>query len=181
MENRVKINFHMGLRKEWLLKMGLLDKLLKKQDDKTVYAPMNGTYIPLKEIPDEVFSSGVLGQGCGIEPEEGQVVAPVEGKVGVIADTKHSIAIIAKDGREFLIHVGMDTVDMKGDGFDVLVNENDNIKVGDVLLKFDPEKIKKAGHPVTTAFVVVNSDSYSHIAFETGVSRKACEIIGTVE
>lgn len=135
-----------------------------------VYAPIAGQYIPLEQIPDPVFSEGTLGQGCGIEPDEGRVYAPASGKVETVADTRHAIGILADDGTEYLIHVGMDTVDMKGRGFAPKVAAGDRVTAGQLLMEFDMDEIKKAGHPTTTAFVVTNSEDYGGI--HLGVGRK---------
>lgn len=135
-----------------------------------VYAPIAGRYIPLEQIPDPVFSEGTLGQGCGIEPDEGRVYAPASGKVETVADTRHAIGILADDGTEYLIHVGMDTVDMKGKGFAPKVAAGDRVTAGQLLMEFDMDEIKKAGHSTTTAFVVTNSEDYGGI--HLGVGRK---------
>ena len=135
-----------------------------------VYAPIAGQYIPLEQIPDPVFSEGTLGQGCGIEPDEGRVYAPASGKVETVADTRHAIGILADDGTEYLIHVGMDTVDMKGKGFAPKVAAGDRVTAGQLLMEFDMDEIKKAGHSTTTAFVVTNSEDYGGI--HLGVGRK---------
>lgn len=169
--------------------MGLFDKLLGRaapipQIDVVkggIYAPITGQYIPLERIPDEVFSQGILGQGCGIEPEEGLVVAPVNGTVTQVADTKHAVGISTEDGADFLIHVGMDTVDMKGDGFTVKVKAGDKVSCGQTLLTFDMKKIRAAGHPTTTAFVLTNSDDFSKLEIENGKRFEKTEKIGQWE
>lgn len=146
-----------------------------------IYAPITGQYIPLEKIPDEVFSQGILGQGCSIEPEEGLVVAPVNGTVTQVADTKHAVGISTEDGADFLIHVGMDTVDMKGDGFTVKVKAGDKVSCGQTLLIFDMKKIRAAGHPTTTAFVLTNSDDFSKLEIENGKRFEKTEKIGQWE
>lgn len=166
--------------------MGLFDKLLKRevpapQIDTAkggIYAPIIGQYIPLDQIPDEVFSQGILGLGCGIEPEEGLVVSPVNGTITQVADTKHAIGIASEDGAEFLIHVGLDTVAMQGDGFTVKVKAGDKVFCGQSLLSFDMAKIRAAGHPATTAFLLTNSDEYPELRIETGKHFEKCEKIG---
>ena len=146
----------------------------------TVYAPITGKYIALEELPDEVFSQGFLGQGCGVEPEDNTVYSPVDGEIVQVAETKHAIGIQSPDGVEVLVHVGMDTVNMKGYGFDVKVNLGDKVKAGDMLMTFDAEKIKAAGYPTTTAIVITNSDECNEIAFSTGKSYTKAEEIGTI-
>lgn len=167
--------------------MGLFDKFLKKAAPKVstepnaLYAPITGKYIPLEEIPDEVFSQGVLGQGCGIEPDEGEVVAPVNGTITQVAETKHAVGVTADDGAEILIHIGMDTVDMNGAGFTVKVKEGDKVSCGQSLLLFDMGKIRAAGHPVTTAFIVTNSDDYPNMAINSGNHFAKTEKIGQLK
>ena len=145
-----------------------------------VHAPITGRYIPLEEIPDQVFSQGFLGQGCGVEPEDNTVYSPVDGEIVQVAETKHAVGIQSSDGAEILIHVGMDTVDMKGEGFTPKVKLGDKVKIGDPLLVFDTDKIKAAGHPLTTAIVITNSDEFTEIAFATGKSCNKAEEIGTI-
>lgn len=129
----------------------------------TVYAPFRGTVIPLEEIGDGVFSSGVLGQGIGMKPEEETVYAPFDGKIVQIAETKHAIGILSNDNVELLIHVGMDTVAMNGKGFDILVSEGDNVRCGQKLMTFSKKAITDAGYPDTTAIVVTNSADFAGI------------------
>ena len=129
----------------------------------TVYAPFSGNAIALEEIPDPVFSEGILGKGCGLEPGEETVCAPFNGTVTQVIDTKHAVGVTSKDGVELLIHVGMDTVAMNGEGFTCLVKEGDAVKMGQKLMTFSMEAIKAAGHPVTTAVVVTNADDFADI------------------
>lgn len=151
-----------------------------KAKNVTVYAPITGKYIPLEELPDEVFSQGFLGQGCGVEPEDNTVYSPIDGEIVQVAETKHAVGIQTPDGVEVLVHVGMDTVNMKGYGFDVKVNLGDKVKAGDMLMTFDAEKIKAAGYPTTTAIVITNSDDCTEIAFDTGKNYTKSEKIGTI-
>lgn len=120
-----------------------------------IKAPLSGRVIPLEEIPDQVFSQGVLGEGVGIEPADNVVLAPADGEVTVVmADSGHACGMKLDNGVELLIHVGMNTVAMAGEGFQLHVKEGDRVHLGDKLITFDPEKIRQAGHPTTTAFVV---------------------------
>lgn len=140
-----------------------------------VKSPITGRIIPLDQIPDQVFSQGVLGEGVGIEPTGTEVLAPGDGTVcSVMEDSKHACGIQLDNGVEVLIHVGMDTVEMAGDGFQLHVQEGDRVRLGDKLITFDPEKIRKAGHPVTTAFVVTESAGHT-LRFITDVDAKAGE------
>ncbi len=125
-------------------------------------AVAQGLFIPMEEIPDPTFSQGVLGACCGVEPETGKVYSPMDGKISTLADTLHAIGIEA-EGVELLIHVGIDTVEMKGDGFKSHVQEGQTVKKGDLLLSMDLEKIKAAGHPATIMVAVTNSDDLTSV------------------
>ena len=122
-----------------------------------VLQPTKGKVIAREEIPDETFAAGILGDGVGIEPEEGVVVAPFDGEVTSVAESKHAVGL-ESNGMEVLIHVGVDTVGMNGDGFAPAVKEGDKVKAGQKLLTFDRAKIKAAGHPDTVVVLLTNSD-----------------------
>lgn len=167
--------------------MGLFNKLFSKEketaievatEENTMYLPIEGEVIPLEKIGDGVFSEGILGPGCGINPKEETVYAPVNGTITTLADTKHAIGIMSDDGVEVLIHVGMDTVDMNGTGFVVLVSLDQKVKCGQPILKFSMDKIKAAGHPTTTAFVVTNADDFAEIkVLRTGDTGKLTAVM----
>ena len=123
----------------------------------TVLQPVKGNVIAREAIPDDTFASGVLGDGVGIEPEDELVVAPFDGTISSVAESQHAIGIEA-NGMEMLIHVGVDTVNMQGDGFTCLVKEGDEVKAGQPLIRFDREKIKAAGYSDTVAVLLTNSD-----------------------
>ena len=131
----------------------------------TVLQPTPGKVIPHTEIPDETFATGVLGTGVGIEPTEGIVVAPYDGEISSVAETQHAVGITGPGDMELLIHVGVDTVAMNGDGFRCLVAEGDQVKAGDVLIAFDRDKIKAANHPDTVVVLLTNSDDYDDVAY----------------
>ena len=125
-----------------------------------ILAPGKGNVIKRDEIPDPTFASGILGDGVGIEPEAGVVVAPFDGTIATVTDSRHAIGLEGPEGTQVLIHVGIDTVNMQGDGFELLVAQGDTVKAGQKLLNFDMDKIKKAGYSATTAVLVANSDDY---------------------
>ena len=138
-----------------------------------VTAPLSGRVIPMEEIPDQVFSQGILGEGVGIEPTGNVVVAPADATVcSVIEDSRHAVGLTLDNGAELLIHVGIDTVSMNGDGFQLHVKAGDRVRLGDKLITFDPEKIKAAGHPTTTAFLVTDPGDLAP-TFETNVDAQA--------
>ena len=128
-----------------------------------VKSPAVGTLVPQDQIPDATFASGVLGAGLGITPSKGIVVAPVDGTISTVAESKHAIGISTESGLELLIHVGVDTVQMNGDGFSPAVAEGDTVKQGDLLLNFDIDKIHKAGYADTVVFLLTNSDDYNDV------------------
>ena len=138
-----------------------------------VTAPLSGRVIPMEEIPDQVFSQGILGEGVGIEPTGNVVVAPANATMcSVIEDSRHAVGLTLDNGAELLIHVGIDTVSMNGDGFQLHVKAGDRVHLGDKLITFDPEKIKAAGHPTTTAFLVTDPGDLAP-TFETNVDAQA--------
>ena len=128
-----------------------------------VKSPAVGTLVPQEQIPDATFASGVLGAGLGITPSKGVVVAPVDGTISTVAESKHAIGISTDSGLELLIHVGVDTVAMNGDGFSPAVAEGDTVKAGDLLLNFDIDKIHKAGYADTVVFLLTNSDDFNDV------------------
>lgn len=128
--------------------------------EKALFAPLKGNVISREEIPDQTFASGVLGDGVGIEPETGEVVAPFDGEISSVTDTCHAVGITGPGEMEVLIHVGIDTVNMKGEGFNLLVSEGDKVKAGQKLMTFDIAKIREAGYSTTTAVLLTNSDDY---------------------
>ena len=133
-----------------------------------VYAPVTGTAIPSEEIPDETFATGVLGRGVGIQPDEGVIAAPCDGEISTVAETKHAVGISTPDGMELLIHVGVDTVAMGGDGFECFVQEGQQVKAGEKLIAFDREKIAAASHPDVVVLLVTNSDDYEELTIQPG-------------
>lgn len=136
-------------------------------DENTIAAPMNGNAIPLEEVPDETFAQGVLGLGAAIEPNEGKVVAPADGTVETIFDTKHAIGLSLNNGAEILIHIGINTVELGGEGYKAFVAEGDKVKKGQTLITFDMDFIKSKGYKLVTPVIVTNSDDYSEIELKT--------------
>ena len=129
----------------------------------SLYAPVSGTVIQQMDIPDEVFSSGMLGEGIGIIPNEGRFVSPVKGTVIDITPTLHAYSILSDDGAEILIHIGIDTVELKGKGFKNLVNIGDKVDVGTPIANVELDVIDMEGYPRTTAIIIINSDVLSQL------------------
>ena len=128
-----------------------------------VIAPAVGTLVEQAEIPDDTFASGVLGEGVGINPTEGVIFAPFDGEITSVADSKHAIGLANDAGMEVLIHVGVDTVAMNGEGFDDKVAEGDKVKAGQVIMTFDRDAIKKANHPDCVVVLLTNSDDFADV------------------
>lgn len=162
--------------------LGFKDSAEEKESDKTaqtqenegakkerlnikecVCSPVRGEVISLEQVPDEVFSKGILGQGIAVIPTEGKVVAPFDGTVATIIDSKHAVGIQDENGIEMLVHVGIDTVELKGQHFNCLVSEGEKIKKGQTLLTFDIEAIKKAGFSIVTPVVISNTDDFLEV------------------
>mgnify|MGYP000869565616 CR=1 FL=1 len=128
-----------------------------------VLAPMDGRLIPLSEVPDPVFSSGAMGMGIAVEPTSGTVYAPVGGTIIVTMDSGHAYGIRTADGVEVLVHVGLDTVNLKGEGFSPKVKQGDVVNAGDVLAEVDLDAIKAAGYSTTTVVVITNSAAQAEV------------------
>ena len=126
-------------------------------------ADAKGAFVPMENIPDEVFAQGILGTCCGIDPSEGKVFAPAGGEITQAPDSGHALGIMTTAGVEVLIHVGVDTVEMKGDGFSPKVKVGDKVKKGDLLLEMDLGKIAAAGHPAVVITVVTNTDDFKAV------------------
>lgn len=139
------------------------NKMISDNKETIICAPVSGKVICREDIPDETFASGIMGEGVGIKPEEEIIVAPFDGEITSVVDTGHAVGLTSSNGVELLIHVGVDTVKMQGDGFQVFVTEGQKVKTGEKLLKFDRDKIRKAGYSDTTAVLVTNSDDYSSV------------------
>ena len=127
-----------------------------------VIQPVIGTVIARESIPDDTFAAGILGDGVGIQPEDETVYAPFDGKISSVAESKHAVGL-ESNGMEVLIHVGVDTVNMNGDGFTCLVNEDDEVKAGQPLIRFDRAKIKAAGYSDTVVVLLTNSDDLENV------------------
>lgn len=125
-----------------------------------VLAPVKGEVVELANVPDSAFAEKVLGDGVAIIPEDGKVYSPVNGQVSCLMDTKHGIALTSEDGLEILIHVGLETVELQGKYFKAHVNNQDQVKEGELLLEFDLEAIKKAGYNPITPVLVTNADEF---------------------
>ena len=149
-----------------------------KAETVTLKAVCDGRTLPLSEVPDNVFSQGIMGEGMAFEPTGDTIYAPADAKVSVVMeDSRHACGLALTDGTELLIHIGIDTVDMKGDGFTLFVHEGDQVKAGDKLITFSPEKIAAAGHPKTTVFIVTEPAGHTDMQFHAGLDVKHGETV----
>ncbi len=123
-----------------------------------VVAPVTGRAVPLTEVPDEAFAGGHMGQGVAIEPTEGKLIAPFDGTVVHVIKSNHAVMVENAEGLQFLFHIGINTVSLKGEGFTSHVTTGDAVKAGQILIEFDIAKIKEAGYPVITPIIVTNAD-----------------------
>lgn len=143
--------------------MGLFDFLKKKNNEEwfEIYSPLNGRVIDLSEVPDDAFAQKMVGDGCAIEPAEGAIYAPVAGDIDVF-ETNHAVSFETPNGLEMIVHFGIDTVALKGEGFNRVVT-SDNVKVGDKLIEYDLEFLKEKAPSVRTPIIISNMDSVERI------------------
>ena len=146
----------------------------------TIASPLNGEVVPLTEVKDETFASEMMGKGIAINPTEGKVVSPINGTVQMIFKTKHAIGLKSEDGAEILIHIGMDTVQLDGKHFTAHVKDGDKVKVGDTLVEFDMDAIKKEGYELVTPVIITNTMEYLEIVPKEIKSVNAGEDIITI-
>ena len=148
--------------------MGFFKKLFgKKTDD--LYAPMAGKAVPITEVPDPTFAEGMLGNGIAIEPADGKVYAPCDATVDMMFTTGHAVSLVADNGAEVLIHVGLETVSLEGKPFTVHVANGDKVTKGQLLIEVDLEAVKAAGLPTITPMLICNTDDYT--TFNTFVGK----------
>ncbi|WP_019720298.1 PTS sugar transporter subunit IIA [Heyndrickxia coagulans] len=145
----------------------------KKAAVEELVAPMSGKVVQIEDVPDEVFSRKMIGDGIAIEPDEGVVVSPVDGEVVQFFPTKHAVGLKTKSGLEILIHIGMETVALNGEGFEGFVQQGDRVKAGDKLVTFDLEQIRERAESIISPVVVTNFDAVDTLSktAETSVKR----------
>lgn len=156
----------------------LEQKKLKNEDKKTVTAFLSGKVIPLKEVGDGVFSEGIMGDGFAILPETETLYSPVDAEITVLMeDSRHACGLRLDNGMEILLHIGIDTVSMNGDGFAYLVQEGEKVCAGTPLIRFDRKKIKEAGHPDVTVCIITEQGNAENVHFYTGIQAEANKTI----
>ena len=142
--------------------MGIFKKLFGKPMDE-LFAPVAGNAVPVSKVPDPTFADEILGKGIAVEPTEGKVFAPCDATVDMMFETGHAVSLVADCGAEILIHVGLETVSLKGEHFTVHAATGDKVRKGDLLIEFDLEAIKAAGFNTITPMVICNSTDYATI------------------
>lgn len=152
--------------------MGFFDFLKKRSTGELIGSPIDGEAIESAKIKDPTFSEEMLGKGMAVQPLDGKVYAPVNGSVAMVFDTKHAISIVSEGGAELLIHIGLDTVSLKGEPFTIHVKADDQVKKGDLIAEVDLEMIKAAGLETTTPVIICNSDEYKEVKRFTGKTVK---------
>lgn len=136
----------------------MLDFFKKKDDTVVLYKPLEGKVIDITDVKDDMFSSGVMGDGVAIEPESETILSPCDGKILLIPRTLHAVALESSNGAEILIHIGIDTVELKGQGFTCHVSVGDMVKRGDKLVSFDRAYIEGEGKALTTPIIIANAE-----------------------
>ena len=155
--------------------MGLFDKIFGSKDTKTVdveiYAPLSGEIVNIEDVPDVVFSEKIVGDGIAIRPNGNKIVAPVDGVVGKIFETNHAFSMESKEGVELFVHFGIDTVELKGEGFTRVAQEGQSVKRGDTIIEFDLALLEQKAKSVLTPVVISNMDEI------TNIDKKAGEVV----
>lgn len=142
-----------------------------------IKAPAKGQLIALDNVPDEVFSTGMMGQGVAIQPSNGEILSPIDGTVQTIFPTKHALGLVGEQGEEVLIHMGLDTVNLQGKGFDILVTEGQTVSVGDPLVNMDLPTIQTAGYQTITPIILTNSADFGSVTSPAEKTVEAGDVI----
>ena len=156
-------------------------KKKEKEYYDVVAAPLKGEAVPSSEVNDPTFAEEMLGKGMAIKPSEGKVYAPFDGTVAMVFETKHAVSLVSDKGTEILIHVGLDTVMLKGQHYTTHVDSGAAVKKGDLLLEFDMEAIKAAGYEVITPVIVCNADDYKDVIRTTGTQVEPGDVVMQLE
>lgn len=150
----------------------------KKENEKfIIYSPLNGKVINIKEVKDPAFNEEILGRGVAIVPTDGTLYAPCDGKISNLIETSHAVGLTTDFGAEVLMHIGFDTVKLKGKYFKAYVNEGDKVKKGDKLIEFDIEKIKDNAFDITTPIVICNYEKFNNLSYNLSETKVGDTII----
>src|ERR1700737_4831321 len=142
------------------------------QDGIVLLAPLTGLVVPLAEVPDPVFAGGMFGDGVGIDPLEGRLVAPCEGTVTHLARTGHALTLSTPEGAEILLHIGIDTVELNGQGFTVKVGQGAREKAGDLLIEFDQDLVATKALSLVSVVAIANSDAFEVVEYAGAAGRR---------
>ncbi|MGL5346552.1 MAG: PTS sugar transporter subunit IIA [Peptostreptococcaceae bacterium] len=153
--------------------MGIFDIFKKKKETKVetkkgIVSPTNGEILEISQVPDEVFSQKMMGDGFAIKSTDGMIVSPVDGTIEMVFDTKHAVGLKSNDGLEILIHLGIDTVNLKGEGFEVFVAQGDKVSAGDKLIKMDVDFIQKNAKSDISPIIFTNLEENKTVKVKTG-------------
>lgn len=157
--------------------MGIFQKLFGGKSTDSICAPIAGEAVPIKEVNDPTFSEEILGKGIAIRPSEGRVYAPCDATVDMMFETGHAVSLIADCGAEILIHVGLDTVNLKGQHYHVVAHNGDKVKKGDLLMEFDHVAIAAAGYDIITPVIICNSADYTTFTPHVGQQVAAGDVV----
>ncbi|HBP24682.1 MAG TPA: PTS glucose transporter subunit IIA [Oribacterium sp.] len=144
----------------------MFDFLKKKEKSNVLHAPCKGRVVPITEVPDPTFAEKILGDGFAVIPEEGKIYAPADGEITMVFDTLHAISLTSTQGTEILLHIGLETVNLKGEPFTPHVKAGDQVKQGDLLMDVDLQKITAAGLNTITPVLICNTDDYKEIKLQ---------------
>lgn len=158
----------------------MLSIFKRKVKEVNLVAPVDGETVDVKEVPDKVFASGMMGEGVAFKYTSDIICAPCDGKVTTIPNTLHAFGITAENDAEILVHIGIDTVNLKGNGFSKLVNEGDKVKAGDPIIKLDRSLIESKGYDLITPVLVTNSKDYSVVIKNSGDVNVGRSVIASV-
>lgn len=157
--------------------MEIFKKLFGGKALDSICAPVSGEAVAISQVSDPTFGEEILGKGIAIRPSEGKVYAPCDATVDMMFETGHAVSLIASCGAEILIHVGLDTVNLKGEHYHVIAKNGDNVKKGDLLMEFDLEAIAAAGYDTITPVVICNSAEYTTFKTHAGQTVAAGDTI----
>lgn len=159
----------------------MFDFLKGKKKDHRIASPCNGQIVPLTEVPDPAFSEKILGDGFAVIPSDGKFYAPASGEVIMVFDTSHALTMQTDDGAELLLHIGLDTVKLKGVPFTAHVSAGNKVHKGDLLIEADLEKIKEAGLHTITPVLVCNTDDFEEISLlKEGMAASGDDVLNIV-
>lgn len=148
----------------------------KKSKELEIYTCVQGEVLPIENVPDSVFAEKILGDGIAINPSNGEIISPIDGEITMIQDSLHAIGIKVDDGIEILIHIGLETVELNGEGFTKKVNVNDRVKKGQSIVCFDKEMIEDKGYNTITMMVVINNNQIIEVKKEFEIEKPLLKV-----